>query len=139
MWDLSPERLDYPETAKRFESSTMAFGCIKGLEKSIEYLTKIGITQIYNHNIGLADRLIEGLSSLDVEVVSPLNLSERTSIVTCKVRGHDPLEVARSLKERHVVAHKRQDFLRFSPHVYNNEADVDRAVSELRLLLTTGR
>lgn len=139
MWDLSPERLDYPETAKRFESSTMAFGCIKGLEKSIEYLTKIGITQIYNHNIGLADRLMEGLSSLDVEVVSPLNLSERTSIVTCNVRGHDPLEVVRSLKERHVVAHKRQDFLRFSPHVYNNEADVDRAVSELRLLLATGR
>jgi cysteine desulfurase/selenocysteine lyase len=120
MWDLSPERLDYPDTAKRFESNTVAFGCIKGREKSIEYLTKIGITQIYHHNIGLADRLTKGLSSLDVEFAPQINLLERTSIVTCKARRHDPLNVVRSLQERQVVAHERQDFLRFSPHVYNN-------------------
>jgi selenocysteine lyase/cysteine desulfurase len=137
MWDLSPDRLEYPDTAKRFESSTMAFGCIKGLEKSIKYLTDIGIARIYDHNIALADRLIEGLNDLDVEVVSPMTPSERTSIVTCRVRGFDPWEIVQSLKERNIVAHKRQDFLRFSPHVYNTDRDVDRALMELRSLLKT--
>jgi cysteine desulfurase/selenocysteine lyase len=137
MWDLSPDRLEYPDAAKRFEPSTMAFGCIKGLEKSLEYLTDIGIARIYDHNIALANRLIEGLNDLNVEVVSPMTLLERTSIVTCRVTGFDPREIVRGLKERNIVAHKRQDFLRFSPHLYNSENDVDRAIAELRALLAT--
>lgn len=135
MWNLSPDRLEYPDMAKRFESSTMAFGCIRGLEKSIEYLVDIGIKRIYDHNIALADRLIEGLSGLDIEVVSPMNISERTSIVTCRVNGFDPVDIVQNLKERNIVVHKRQEFVRFSPHLYNCEADIDRAITELRSLL----
>ncbi|WP_419902910.1 aminotransferase class V-fold PLP-dependent enzyme [Kiloniella sp.] len=135
MWNLSPERLEYPSTAKRFESATMAFGCIKGLGKSIEYLTDIGIQRIYDHNIMLADRLIEGLNGLDLEVVSPSNIKERTSIVTCRVNGFDPAGIVLGLKERNVVVHKRQEFVRFSPHLYNCGDDIERAVTELSRLL----
>jgi selenocysteine lyase/cysteine desulfurase len=135
MWNLSPERLEYADTAKRFESSTMAFGCIKGLEKSIEYLTDIGISRIYDHNMALADRLVEGLNGLDIDVVSPIKLSERTSIVTCRVNGFDPVKIVQHLKARNIVAHKRQDFVRFSPHLYNSHTDVDRAIAALRSLL----
>ncbi len=135
MWNLSPDRLEYPDTAKRFESSTMAFGCIKGLEKSIEYLADIGIQRIYEHNIALADRLIEGLGRLDIEVVSPVSSSERTSIVTCRVTGFNPIEIVKNLQERKIIVHKRQEFIRFSPHLYNDETDVDRAITELRSLL----
>lgn len=135
MWNLSPNRLEYPDTAKRFESGTMAFGCIKGLEKSIEYLADIGIQRIYEHNIALADRLIEGLVGLDIEVVSPVNISERTSIVTCRVTDFDPVEIVKNLQERNIVVHKRQEFIRFSPHLYNDETDVDRAITELCSIL----
>ena len=135
MWDLSPHRLDYPDTAKRFESGTLAFGCIKGLEKSIEYLVDIGIDRIYDHNMALADRLIEGFGGLDIEVVSPMNLLERTSIVTCRIKGFDPSEIVQKLNERNIIVHKRQEFVRFSPHLYNSETDVDQAVTALRRLL----
>jgi selenocysteine lyase/cysteine desulfurase len=135
IWDLRPDRLEYPDTTKRFESSTMAFGCIKGLEKSIEYLVDIGIEQIYEHNMKLADRLVEGLNRLNVEIVSPLNRSERTSIVTCRVDGWNSMEVVQELKKRKIVAQKRQEFVRFSPHLYNSETDVDRAIAELQSLL----
>jgi len=134
MWNLSPERLEYPQTAKRFESSTLAFGCIKGLEKSIEYLTDIGIKSIYDHNIILADRLIDGLNGLDIEIVSPMSISERTSIVTCRINGFDPVEIVQLLKQRNIVVHRRQEFVRFSPHLYNRESDIDRAITELRSL-----
>ena len=135
MWDLNPARLDYPDTAKRFEFSTMAFGCLKGLEKSIEYLTNIGIKRIYEHNIALADRLVEGLARLDIEVVSPMNAPERTSIVTCRIKGFDPAKIVQNLQERKVIVHKRQEFVRFSSHLYNSETDVDRAVAELGSLV----
>lgn len=135
MWDLSPERLDYPGTAKRFEASTLAFGCIRGLEKSIEYLADIGITRIYQHNIALADRLIEGLGKLNIEIVSPVNIHERTSIVTCRVSGFDSANLVKNLKERKIIVHERQGFVRFSPHLYNSETDVDKALAELRGIL----
>lgn len=135
MWDLRPDRLDYPDTAKKFESSTMAFGCIKGLEKSIEYLVDIGIELICKHNIALADRLIDGLGALDIEVVSPLNMVERTSIVTCRVNGLDPVEIVQKLKERNIVVQNRQEFIRFSPHLYNSQADIDQAITRLRSIL----
>ena len=135
MWDLDPDRIVYPNTAKRFESSTMAFGCIKGLEKSIEYLVDVGIQRIYDHNLALADRLIDGLKRLDVDIVSPMNRAERTSIVTCQIDGFDPLELVQNLKQRNVIAHKRQNFVRFAPHLYNSEADVDLALTELSQVL----
>jgi len=135
MWDLSPDRLEYPDTAKRFEASTMAFGCIKGLEKSIEYLNGIGIERIYEYNLILADHLIEGLNSLGVEIVSPMEPAERTSIVSCRVKGFDPVEIVNNLKEREIVIHKRQEFIRFSPHLYNCKNDIDRVINELGKLL----
>ncbi len=135
MWNLGPDRLEYANTAKRFESSTMAFGCIKGLEHSIEYLVDVGIKRIYEHNISLADRLIDGLKRLDVEVVSPTDQAERTSIVTCLIDGFDPQEIVKKLKERDVIVHKRSNFLRFSPHLYNSAADISRAIDELRSVL----
>ncbi len=135
MWNLSAERLEYPDTAKRFEASTLGFGLIKGLETSIRYLTDIGIENIYNHNLSLADRLMEGLMSLDVHIVSPTSVPERTSIVTCHMGERDPVQLIAQMKQRGVVAHKRQDYIRFAPHVYNSLDDIDRAVAALKDIL----
>ena len=85
--------------------------------------------------MALADRLIEGFNGLGIEVVSPMNLRERTSIVTCRVNGLDPSKIVQKLKERNIIVHKRQEFVRFSPHLYNSENDVDKAITTLGSLL----
>ena len=135
MWDLDPSRLEFATTAKRFEASTLAFGAIRGLERSIEYLVEIGIDQIRDHNLGLADRLIAGLRHLDIEIVSPSNPLERTSIVTSRIPGIDPGAVVQQLKDRRITVHKRQEFVRFSPHLYNRVEDIDAALSALGEIL----
>jgi len=135
MWNLDPTRLEYPQTAKKFESSTMAFGCIKGLERSIKYLTDIGISNIYEYNMYLSNKLIDGLTALDVNIVSSLKLEERTSIITCTIKNRDSLEIVNALKQRDVVAHKRQEFIRFSPHLYNSIEDIERTLFELKDIL----
>lgn len=135
IWNLSPDRLEYPKTAKRFESSTMAFGCIKGLEKSIEYLVSVGIENIQRHNMKLADMIVEELLSLDVKIISPMERAQRSSIVTCSAKGRDIKEIVEKLKMRNIIVHKRQDYIRFAPHLYNNENDVERAINELSVIL----
>jgi len=135
MWNLDPSRLEYSPTAKKFESSTMAFGCIKGLERSIKYLTDIGIDKIYDYNMYLSNKLIDGLTALDVNIVSSLKLEERTSIITCTIKNKDSLEIVNALKQRDVVAHKRQEFIRFSPHLYNSIEDIEKTLFELKDIL----
>lgn len=127
MWDLDPTRLEFVGSARRFEAGTVSFGAIKGLERSIQILADIGIEQVHDHNMTLALRLIDGLKRIGLGVVTPPG--PRTPIVSCRV--DDPGMVVGRLSDARVAAHKRQDFVRFSPHVYNSAEDIDRAVEAL--------
>ena len=128
MWELRADRIVYPKTAKRFEFSTMAFGCAMGLACGIEYLVGIGVERIRDYNRSLADLLIQGLQERDIEITSPLRDAERTSIVTARFQGQDSSTLARKLKEAQVMVSARQDIIRFSPHFYNQSWDIDRAL-----------
>ncbi|NQY25200.1 MAG: aminotransferase class V-fold PLP-dependent enzyme [Campylobacteraceae bacterium] len=135
MWDLDPQRLTYAPSARRFESSTMAFGCIKGLEASIKYLTDIGISKIFEYNMVLANKLLEGLNTLDAKIASAQEKEERTSIITCTIKNKDTAYVVNELKKRGVIAHKRQQYIRFSPHLYNNVEDIDKILLSLKEII----
>ncbi len=131
MWDLEADRLEFPDTAKRFEFSTMAYGCAVGLTASIRYLLKIGVGRIFDRNKRLADQLIDGLRKRNVEIVSPQNETERTSIVAARFPNADPKEIAEHLSSRQVIVSARRDVLRFSPHLYNQPDDITRALEEI--------
>jgi selenocysteine lyase/cysteine desulfurase len=128
MWDLRADRLDFPPTARRFEFSTMAYGCALGLSRSIEFLLDVGVDRIFAYNQQLADLLIEGLRGRDLEVTSPLDDAERTAIVTARFPAVDSGGLAASLREARVVVSARSDGIRFSPHLYTGEADVERTL-----------
>jgi selenocysteine lyase/cysteine desulfurase len=127
MWDLQADRLEYPPTAQRFEFSTMAYGCALGLARSIEFLIDVGVERIFEHNRRLADLLIEGLRDRDLEITSPLADQERSAIVTARLPG-DSDETAAGLRAARVVASARGDSIRFSPHLYTREADIERTL-----------
>ena len=44
---------------------------------------------------------------------------------------HDAVYILEQLKVRGVIAHKRQDYVLFAPHLYNNIEDIERAIYEL--------
>ncbi len=131
MWDLQADRLEFPTTAQRFEYSTMAFGCAIGLARSIEFIVDVGVERIFSYNKYLADLLIEGLQKLSVEIISPHNEAEQTSIVAARFPGKDPAEVARKLKAAQVMVSARKDFIRFSPHLYNQTSDIECALDRI--------
>jgi selenocysteine lyase/cysteine desulfurase len=131
IWDIDAGRLTYPDTARRFEFSTMAYGCGIGLARAIEYLLSVGIDRIWAYNQRLSDALIEGLETLGAQVTSPRKLGERSAIVTARFPGRDPAGVAARLKAADVWVVCRGDIVRFSPHLYNRMEDVARALEVL--------
>ena len=49
--------------------------------------------------------------------------------------GHDPAGVARSLGQANVMVSLRKDFIRFSPHLYNDTEDIEMALQALDRIL----
>ena len=128
IWNIRTDPPDYPEDASRFEFSTMAYGCSGGFAKSIEFLVDTGIERIFAYNQVLADNLIDGLASIGAEVTSPRNATERSAIVTARFPGRKISDVAQHLKQSGVMVALRGDVIRFSPHLYNQMTDVERAL-----------
>jgi selenocysteine lyase/cysteine desulfurase len=98
------------------------------LARSIEFLAEIGVDRIFEHNMVLADLLIEGLRDRGLEITSPLADAERSAIVTARKQGIDSAHAADRLRAARVVASSRGDSLRFSPHLYTVEEDVERTL-----------
>ncbi len=128
IWNIRTDPPDYPEDASRFEFSTMAYGLSGGFAKSIEFLVDTGIDRIFDYNQVLADNLIDGLAAVGAEVTSPRDAAERSAIVTARFPGRDVSDVEGYLKQSGVMVALRGDVIRFSPHLYNQMADVERAL-----------
>ena len=106
----------------------MAYGTALGAALALGYLLEVGIEAIYQHNRQISARLRAGLGEAGAEILSPEPEAERCAIVAARFPAHDSAEVAKRLKAANVVVSRRQDFLRFSPHLYNGSEDVDQAL-----------
>ena len=131
MWDLNASRLEYSKDAKKFEFSTMAFGCAIGLARSIDYLNTIGVKNIFDYNMQLCDILIEGLQSRNAVINSPLDKKNGSSIITAYFDGVDTETIIKSLKAAQIFVSNRAGSIRFSPHLYNNDIDIETSLTEL--------
>ena len=135
MWKLDPRRIEYPDTAKKFEFSTMAFGCAKGLEASIRYILDIGVKTIFTHNRLLTDQLIAGLIKQNAQIISPVNDKERSAIVTVNFQGCNSATLVQKLKHQQIFVSLRSNTLRFSPHIYNTKDDIEITLDHIGRLL----
>jgi selenocysteine lyase/cysteine desulfurase len=78
----------------------------------------------------LTDRLAEGLSDTGVEIADARLRSPH--ILSLGFSGGMPHDLVARLAAEHVHVAPRLGRLRLSPHVYNDEADVDRFVAVFR-------
>ena len=135
IWNLDVNYQDFPDSAHRFEFSTMAYGCSHGLAQSVAYLHKLGVENIAAHNLDLADRLLQALDELGAEVLSPRNPAEKTSIVSARFPGIESTAIVSGLSKANIIISPRRDFFRFSPHLYNTADDIDEAIEALKALI----
>jgi selenocysteine lyase/cysteine desulfurase len=86
----------------------------------------------------LTERLAGGLQALGLAVISPREDGAWSGIIAAKVPGLPELEYSgwlKKLREMGITANYRMGNLRFSPHGYNNLADIDRLLGAIQRLI----
>jgi cysteine desulfurase/selenocysteine lyase len=99
---------------------------------SVEYLLGLGVDRVAARDQGLVERFLQGLDPDRYRLVSPGQGPRRSTLV---VFGHHQPERTPELYRRLTTAGVdvafRRGRLRVSPHLYNTEADLDRALEVL--------
>jgi selenocysteine lyase/cysteine desulfurase len=110
-----------------FETGTSGSGAQHILMETLPYLRNIGIEKIQAHRQPLLKKLREEMPRLGF---SPLTPPESTSAIisfTMKDRNN----VIDRLKKANVNVRVAEDFLRISPSVFNDMADIDKLLAAL--------
>lgn len=126
--------LSLPPGARRLEYGSSAHILRIAYAGSMEYLLRHGIEQIRDHVQGLGTTLANGLLDLGATVHTPLAPADRAGIITASFPGRDSAALVAALAERNVTAILRMGMIRFSPHGFNDAADIERVVGTLREL-----
>ncbi|MEQ8836195.1 MAG: aminotransferase class V-fold PLP-dependent enzyme, partial [Lacipirellulaceae bacterium] len=83
---------------ERYEAGNLNVPALAGLAASTEFLLNEGVEKIAAHEQALTEQLLTGLQSIPgVEVVGPPAESPRVSVVSFRVNGYDPQELAATL------------------------------------------
>ena len=123
--------LTYEDDARRFEVATIPYQDMVGMDSSLELLHEIGLDAVASRIHALAGRLVEGMSAIpSLSLVTPRDASRRAGIVS--FRAKDAETISRRLNE-HNVSHSIRGggVIRFAPHIYNTEQQIDRVLALL--------
>lgn len=126
--DLEPL---FREGAGRYEAGYPNAPCLAGLDASLALAEAIGRDAILMRVEASVGRLRAGLEAQGRSVHGPRGRGERSGIVAFDVPG-DPQAWSRALNARGISLSVRDGRLRAAPHVYNDDADVDRLLEALR-------
>jgi len=147
-WD-GKRGFTWRDGARRFETWEVSYANALGLSTAVEQALEIGMEDIGMRAIELGTLLRDRLDALPGVTTYDLGL-QRCAIVTAKVDGVSTADVAAALGARGVnvtttvAAHTQFDtedrgvhpLVRLSPHYYNTEAELDRAVEVFAELAT---
>lgn len=120
----------YRDDARRFEVVTLPFQDFAAANASLELLLALGPARVAARVRALADRIVASASGRqDVELVTPADPSRRAGIVSLRVS--DAAAASARLTQAGVSHSLREGAIRLSPHCYNTELEVDRALELL--------
>lgn len=124
--------VDLLPDARRFEAGSLNTNGIYGLRAAIDLLLEIGIDAIGAEVIRIAGRLAGRLEEIGWRIGSPRPVA--SGIVSAIPPGVEPslLQWHRRLEENGVVCAPREGMLRFSPHFYNDDGEIDRVIELLK-------
>lgn len=122
-------RFDLRADASRLEEAAPSFPLVYGLGAAVEMLLDAGVADVASHIAGLLDRAANALEAIGCEV-SPAP-EHRAGILMIRPAA-DVDALAEACQERNIAVSVRRGRLRLSPHLYNNEDDIDALVELLR-------
>ncbi|MCW4048775.1 MAG: aminotransferase class V-fold PLP-dependent enzyme [Candidatus Bathyarchaeota archaeon] len=115
------------ETAEKFEYGTLHFQGHYAMEKSLEYLYRLGIKNVEKRNLELVSYLFDKLTESGKTIWTP---EPKSNVVSYFQQG--AREIATKLKAMKIKVTGREahgDHMRVSVHFYNTEADIDKLLA----------
>lgn len=114
--------------APRFEVGNPNFAGLFALDAGLSLIEDVGLEPIERHVLALADRLLDGLAALSVEVLTPTD--EHAGLVV--FRPTDPEGVHADLADAGITVALRRGAIRASFHMFNADEDVDHLLEVLQ-------
>jgi selenocysteine lyase/cysteine desulfurase len=118
----------YPDGVARLQYASSSHVARQTLARALEYLNRVGIGNIERHVLQLCEQLSTGLTRLGAEVLTPDSDHARAGIVTARFPNWSGESLSERLAQHQVITLPRLNGVRFSPHVYNDNADIARAL-----------
>ncbi|MBM3888376.1 MAG: aminotransferase class V-fold PLP-dependent enzyme [Verrucomicrobia bacterium] len=133
---IAQDTMEFARHAGRYEPGALNLTGIVGLHACLKLIAELGIETIERRVLALAGWLVSRLQAKGYEIVGPTSGQAMTGIVSCHKPGANMEAVHALLSEHGVAASLRatrqgQKLLRFSPHFYNTEAELERVVALL--------
>jgi selenocysteine lyase/cysteine desulfurase len=121
--------LEFYKSARRYEPGSLPTAQIAGLEAAIDLLTGVGIETVQNRILQTVRQLREGLVSRGWRITTPEPFA--SGILAAVPLDGDARAMAKKLEERGIIVAPREGAVRFSPHFYNDEAEVARILEAI--------
>jgi selenocysteine lyase/cysteine desulfurase len=128
----------FEASARRYEiGGTANYPGTIGLAASLRLINDLGPQAISAHIMDLTDHLLEGLRSLNVDIVTPVEPKHRSGIVSFSVGNADAnLALMEHLLDEGVLVSVRYTSevggVRVSSHFFNSIADIERLLGGIR-------
>src|ERR1700736_4568079 len=127
---IAQEEIEFQPTAQRYEPGAMNMLGIFGMKAGIDLLLGIGIDRVADRILAIKSRLAEGAQRLGFNILGPATGPNTSGITTVWDPARDMPALFDRLTSEQVICSARQDrqgrqYIRFSPHFYNTEAEVD--------------
>ncbi|MBV9642862.1 MAG: aminotransferase class V-fold PLP-dependent enzyme [Verrucomicrobia bacterium] len=131
---VAQEEIEFHPTAQRYEPGAMNVMGIFGMKAAIDLLLEIGIARVAERILTVIARLAGGLEGLGFTFLGPTGGPNASGILTVSRAGTDMEALFQRLTDANIVCSSRQDrqgkhYIRFSPHFYNTEAEVDQVLN----------
>jgi len=111
------------DDATRFRLGSISDTGIAAMEKSLDLILEAGIEGIENHILFLTGYAAENLEKKGYNVLSNMGPEHRSGILT--FGGRDIRKKYDELLAHDIIVSFRKEWIRISPHFYNNEDDIN--------------
>jgi len=125
-------KLNFREDGKAYENSTVNCLGMIGLESSIDLFLKLGVENIFSYIQNLIDVFIKEIKDSNYQIESDLSPEHRSNIILFSHADKSKNEfIHRELEKKEIYISYREGYLRLSPHIFNNEQDIQNLTREL--------
>lgn len=129
--DSAPEEYEFYDDGRKFGYATPAFAAIYQFSAALDYILSVGVSDIEDYTVPLANRINNSLREQGFAVRTP---PQNESAIVAFEYGIDPARAKQSLDDADVQVSFREgdSQIRVGVALFNNDEDIDRLLTVTR-------